>query len=142
MRCSVCWCVSNLIMIFGDFPINFRITRGKYCIKFWRKFLRFLESICKGFRNILMKFWENCKKILKKFKRNCEENFKWFQKNYVNIIGKNWSNSKLMLIQYKEILKSFFEIISVKSGKNYKKFWEKLWKNIRNNSHKLKKKTI
>ncbi len=66
---------------------------------------------------------------MKKFKRNREENCKWIQEDYGNIIGKNWSNLKLMLY-YNELLKSFSNI-SVKFGKN--------WKNIGNTSYKVLK---
>ncbi len=73
--------------------------------KFLRKFLRFLESIRRSSWSILMKFWESYKKLLKKIKRNWKENFKWFQKNYGNIMGKNWSNSKLILILWRNFRK-------------------------------------
>ncbi len=71
-----------------------------------------------------MKFLENCQKILKKLKRNWKENCKWYQENYENIIGKNWSNKK------------FFWNNSVKLGKNYEKILEnleKMWEILRTN---------
>ncbi len=40
---------------------------------------------------------------------------------------------------YEEILENLSGIISVKLGKNYEEIVEKLWKNIGNRSHKLKK---
>ncbi len=64
-----------------------------------------------------MKFWENCEKFLKKFKRNWQENFNWFQENDGNIIGKTEVIRNWCWQYYDGILKSFSEVISVKSKK-------------------------
>ncbi len=76
---------------------------------------------------------------MKKFKRNWEEESRWFQENYGNIIGKNWSNFNWWCWYYEEILESFSEIILVKLGKASEEILEKLWKNIENATHKILK---
>ncbi len=84
-----------------------------------------------------MKFWENWKKILKKFKRNWEENLNWFLEKNGNIIGKNRSNSKLMLTTLCRNFWKFFWSNFSEIQKNYEEI--KIIKNIENTSHKLLK---
>ncbi len=60
-------------MIFGDFPINFRITYGKYCINFLRIFFMFLKSAGRSSRAILMKFWRHLRETEKKILNNSRE---------------------------------------------------------------------
>ncbi len=63
------------------------------------KFLRFLESTCISSWSILKKFLGKLQENFEEIKWKREESFKWFQENYENILGKNRSNSKLMLMK-------------------------------------------
>ncbi len=114
------------IIIYSDFSINFKITYGKDCIHFQENSWNFWNQLL-----------EVLQKILKKFKKNWEESFELFQENDGNIIGKNWSNSKLVLLPLCRNFKKFFWNNFSEIRKKIRKDLKKTSKNVGNTSHKL-----
>ncbi len=108
-------------MVFDDFPINFRITCGKYGTNFKENSWNFGEIA----RNFWRHLRENEKKILKDSRKIMETLAEKTE------VIRNWC------WYYEEVLESFPEIISLKFVKNCEEILEKLWKDIGNTSQKL-----
>ncbi len=67
-------------MIFGDFPINFKIIRGKYFLdfkenlkNFWNRLLEVLEILWWNFGKIARKFKSNLRDVEKKISNDSKK---------------------------------------------------------------------